>query len=94
MFPLVAHIILTWITVIKVFIDYPFKEYNDTQDFQAFMTLLYLLPASIDASHELIHRPQMGFKIFGFLNMALFQFTVYPYEHLYMHHNMLVRRRI
>lgn len=85
-FPLIANILFTWVTLAKVFIDYPIKDYSRTQISQLVVTLLFTVPASIDASHELIHRPQWGFKILGFLNMALFQFTVYPIEHIYLHH--------
>jgi len=48
--------------------------------------LAYLISPSIDASHELIHRPDFIFRAIGYVNMALFQFTVYPIEHLYLHH--------
>lgn len=85
-FPLVANILFTWITMGIIFIDYPVKEYTTQQRIQLYSTLLLLVPASIDASHELIHRPQWPFKILGFINMSLFQFTVYPIEHLYLHH--------
>lgn len=77
-FPLVANIIFTWITIAIIFIDYPVKGYTTQQQIQLFSTLLLLVPGSIDASHELIHRPQWPFKVLGFVNMALFQFTVYP----------------
>lgn len=86
MFPLVANVLFTWITLAKLFIDYPIKGYSGTQITQLVVTLLFTLTASIDASHELIHRPQWGFKVLGFINMAVFQFTVYPIEHLYLHH--------
>ena len=70
----------------KVFIDYPFKDYTTYQCVQAYIALMFLLPGSIDAAHELIHRPQTGFRIIGFLNMAVMQFSVYPIEHIYLHH--------
>ncbi len=41
---------------------------------------------SIDAAHELIHRPENHFKILGFLNMTVYLFNAYPIEHLYLHH--------
>lgn len=77
-FPLVANVLFTWITIAIIFIDYPVKGYTTQQQIQFFLTLLLLVPGSIDASHELIHRPQWPFKVLGFVNMALFQFTVYP----------------
>lgn len=51
MFPLVAQILFTWVTVAKLFIDYPIREYSGIQTFAAVITLLFMLPASIDASH-------------------------------------------
>ena len=89
-FPLVALIICTWVTIGKLFIDNPFADYSIKQCILSGVVLIYTLPAAIDASHELIHRPQQYFKIIGFVNMALFQFTVYPIEHVQLHHKMVV----
>lgn len=41
---------------------------------------------SINASHELFHKPQQFAQILGTVNMALFQFSVYPIEHIHYHH--------
>jgi alkane 1-monooxygenase len=88
-FPLVVHVLFTWTTIAYLFVTYPFKDFTWIQCWQLYVTLLFIVPASIDAAHELIHRPQMGFKAVGFVNMALFQFSVYPYEHLYLHHKFV-----
>lgn len=89
LFPLVANIMFAWITLGKLFVDYPFKEYSTRQCVLAYLSLMYLIPGSIDASHELIHRPQMIFRVMGFANMAVMQFSVYPIEHIYLHHKMV-----
>ena len=85
-FPMVSHILLTWTTLAYVFVTYPFKDYTQIQCVQAFLALVYTVPGSLDAAHELIHRPQWAFRALGFANMAVFQFSVYPIEHIYLHH--------
>lgn len=42
--------------------------------------------ASIDASHELIHRNETFCRAIGVMNLWFHQFTAYPIEHLYLHH--------
>ena len=44
------------------------------------------LGASINASHELFHRQQIYCKIVSFVTLFFYQFTIYPIEHLYLHH--------
>lgn len=75
-----------WAVMTYVWITYPVSEYTLVQTFQFSLMLAYLVGTSIDASHELIHRPEFFFQAVGYMNMALFQFAVYPIEHLYLHH--------
>ena len=73
--------------------DYPFQNYSTIQCVQGYIALMFVLPGSIDAAHELIHRPQTGFRIIGFMNMAVMQFAVYPIEHIYLHHKYVGTKR-
>jgi hypothetical protein len=88
-FPLVADILMVWVTMGVLFVSFPFSRFSTFETVNAVTTLLFIVAPSIDAAHELIHRPQTAFKVIGFVNMALFQFTVYPIEHLYLHHKLV-----
>lgn len=46
----------------------------------------FAISGSIDASHELLHRTESFCKFFSYLNLFFLQFTIYPTEHLYLHH--------
>ena len=50
------------------------------------IALSFTIGGSFDASHELIHRNEKFCRIVGYLNLWFHQFTVYPIEHLYLHH--------
>lgn len=52
----------------------------------AIISLVFLIGGSIDAAHELLHRPETFCKVICFFNLFFYQFTVYPIEHLYLHH--------
>lgn len=50
------------------------------------LALTFMVGGSIDAAHELLHRHEFGFKALSYIDLYFFQFTVYPTEHLYLHH--------
>ena len=50
------------------------------------ISLSFTIGGSFDASHELIHRNEKICRMVGYANLWFHQFTVYPIEHLYMHH--------
>ena len=54
--------------------------------FASLVTLSFTVGGSIDASHELLHRYEWICKVICYVNLWFYQFTVYPIEHLYMHH--------
>ena len=83
---MVVNVLCTWATLALVFIDYPVQNYTNHQTVGLVLALGILLSTSIDASHELFHRSQTVFKGLGFINMVIFQFSVYLIEHLYLHH--------
>ena len=73
---------LIWYT----WINYPTISHS----YQSIISCLFAFSiaggATIDACHELIHRPQILLRVTGFLGLVPFQFTTYPIEHLYLHH--------
>ena len=50
-FPLVAHILLIWVSMLKLFIDYPFNHYSTFETVNALTTLAFVVSPSIDAAH-------------------------------------------
>ena len=40
--------------------------------------MAFIIGGSIDASHELIHRPELAFKVIGVGNLFFYQFMAYP----------------
>ena len=45
-----------------------------------------LISVSINASHELFHKPFFWARALAAVNMVIFQFSVYECSHLYHHH--------
>jgi hypothetical protein len=64
-------------------------NYSTSSIISAIISLNYAIGTCIDASHELIHRPETYFRVIGFLGLIPFQFTTYPIEHLYTHHKLV-----
>jgi hypothetical protein len=84
--PLASSVIGNFITLAYLCINFPYFNYTGLEYFICGFSVVLLITPSIDASHELIHRPENFFKALGFLNMTVFLFNVYPIEHIYMHH--------
>jgi hypothetical protein len=84
--PLATCVIANFATIVYLCLYFPYLKYSGFESFIAGFSVVLLIAPSIDASHELIHRPEFFFRVIGFLNMTIFFFNVYPIEHLYLHH--------
>jgi alkane 1-monooxygenase len=84
--PLASCVIANFLTIAYLCLHFPYLQYTGIEYFMAVFSTVLLITPSIDASHELIHRPEFFFRVIGFLNMTVFWFNVYPIEHLYLHH--------
>lgn len=69
--------------------DRSIDRYNTTQCVQTMLTLLFTVVPSVNTAHELLHRPSKVMQTLGFLNMVILQFTVYPIEHVQLHHKLV-----
>lgn len=77
------------IMIVVICIYFPHNFFGSFSAAEKVMVFLFLglgSSPSIDASHQLIHRPENYFKILGYLNMTVYLFNAYPIEHLYLHH--------
>lgn len=62
------------------------RHLTGIETFVSLFAIGFTLSGSIDAAHELLHRPEPLCKFFAYLNLFFLQFTIYPTEHLYLHH--------
>ena len=70
-----------------MWINYDALIAGSTQNFiLGLVGIGFQMSASIDAAHELLHRPEIGCRLAAYLTLIAYQFTVYPVEHLYLHH--------
>ena len=85
--PLIVSCIMSFVMYWVFWVNY--EEIVKGSIFLWLMTIMSLsqsVVASIDASHELIHRNETWCRVIGVTNLWLHQFTAYPIEHLYLHH--------
>jgi hypothetical protein len=88
-YPLVSCVMTNLIMIAVICIYFPhnfFHSFSTSEIIMVFTFVGFASSPSIDAAHELIHRPENHFKILGFLNMTVYLFNAYPIEHLYLHH--------
>ena len=88
-YPLVSCVMTNLIMIAVICIYFPhnfFHSFSTSEIIMVFSFVGIASSPSIDAAHELIHRPENHFKILGFLNMTVYLFNAYPIEHLYLHH--------
>lgn len=85
--PLISNCISTPVIMYFVWRNYNLLPLNSP--FEVFLTIVslsFIVSTSIDAAHELLHRTEPICKFFSYLNLFCLQFTIYPTEHLYLHH--------
>lgn len=88
-YPLASCVMTNLIMIAVICIYFPhnfFHSFSTSEIIMVFTFVGIASSPSIDAAHELIHRPENHFKILGFLNMTVYLFNAYPIEHLYLHH--------
>lgn len=84
--PLVLQSISIWITVIGIFITFPFFQYTLLQTIIMSILLMVIISVSVGAAHELMHRHETIFKAMAKLQVSIALFTVYPFTHIHFHH--------
>ena len=48
--------------------------------------MVFSLGIAFATTHELFHKDSLILLLIGYSNLVIFQFTVYPIEHVYLHH--------
>jgi len=84
--PLLLYTLIIWIMVIGVFVTFPLQHYNTTQTIVFTVLAMAVLSVTIGVAHDYLHCPYGVLKLVGKLQLAIIQFTVYPYMHIFLHH--------
>jgi hypothetical protein len=86
MVPLLANVFATWGVLAYTWSKYSVLTVNLETYLMSAQAVALIISTSLNASHELFHKTPFWCRAVGVLNMAVFQFSVYPIEHIHYHH--------
>lgn len=90
--PLLLHMVTSWIFMAALFIDYPIENYTTNQQIILTIALIFTVTYSFTTTHEMMHKNNRVLQYMAMLNLTMFNFTVYPIEHIFLHHKMVGTR--